>query len=83
MFLGPTGYIAQICEVHLSMKTVQQNGRFTLFSSKFHSNIYSILYVHYSHPPHNWVLWRGGQTNEFVLIFHRFKDKGLIIVVIQ
>ena len=27
-----------------SMKTVQQNGRFTLFSSKFPSNIYSILY---------------------------------------
>ena len=27
-----------------SMETVQQNGRFTLFSSKFHSNIYSILY---------------------------------------
>ena len=25
------------------METVQQNGRFTLFSSKFHSNIYSIL----------------------------------------
>ena len=27
-----------------SMETVQQNGRFTLFSSKFHSNIYSILF---------------------------------------
>ena len=27
------------------METVQQNGRFTLFSSKFHSNIYSILFV--------------------------------------
>ena len=27
------------------METVQQNGRFTLFSSKFSSNIYSILYV--------------------------------------
>ena len=27
------------------METVQQNGRFTLFSSKFPSNIYSILYV--------------------------------------
>jgi len=26
------------------METVQQNGRFTLFSSKFHSNIYSILF---------------------------------------
>ena len=28
------------------METVQQNGRFTLFSSKFSSNIYSILYVY-------------------------------------
>jgi len=27
-----------------SMETVQQNGRFTLFSCKFPSNIYSILY---------------------------------------
>jgi len=27
------------------METIQQNGRFTLFSSKFYSNIYSILYV--------------------------------------
>ena len=27
-----------------SMETVQQNGRFTLFSSKLHSNIYSILF---------------------------------------
>jgi len=26
------------------METVQQNGRFTLFSSKFHFNIYSILF---------------------------------------
>jgi len=26
------------------METVQQNGRFTLFSSKFPSNVYSILY---------------------------------------
>ena len=26
------------------METVQQNGRITLFSSKFHYNIYSILF---------------------------------------
>ena len=45
MFHGPKGYIAQICEVTCSMETVQQNGRFTLFSSKFHSNIYSILFA--------------------------------------
>ena len=38
MFQGPKGYIAQICEVHL------QYGKSTLFSSKFHSNIYSILF---------------------------------------
>ena len=28
------------------METVQQNGRFTLFSIKFRSNIYSILCAH-------------------------------------
>ena len=46
MFQGPKGYIAQISEVHLacSMETVQQNGRWTLFFGKFHSNIYSILF---------------------------------------
>ena len=33
-------YVKYTC----SMESVQQNGRFTLFSSKFHSNIYSILY---------------------------------------
>ena len=44
MFQGPKVYIAQICEVHRSMEKVQQNGRFTIFSSKFHSNIYSILF---------------------------------------
>ena len=48
MFQGPKGYIAQICEEHLQMETVQQNGRFTLFSSKFPSSIYSILFVHNS-----------------------------------
>ena len=26
------------------METVKQNGRFTLFSSKFHSDIYSIIF---------------------------------------
>ena len=35
-------YVKYTC----SIETVQQNGRFTLFSSKFHSNIYSILYVY-------------------------------------
>ena len=45
MFQGPKDYVAQICEVHL------QYGNSTtkwplLFSSKFPSNIYSILYVY-------------------------------------
>ena len=44
MFQGPKVYITQICEVHRSMEKVQQNGRFTIFSSKFHSNIlFSLL----------------------------------------
>ena len=39
------------------METVQQNGRFTLFSSKFPSNIYSILNncSLYSSSPSPWV----------------------------
>ena len=45
MFQGPKNYIAQICtKCTCSTETVQQNGRFTRFSSKFHSNIYSILF---------------------------------------
>ena len=51
MLYGPKGYTALICEVHLStcsMETVQQNGCFTLFSCKFHSKIYSILFGYLS-----------------------------------
>ena len=44
MYQGPKGYIAKICEVHLQYGNSTTNGRFTLFSSKFHSNIYSILF---------------------------------------
>ena len=45
IFQGPKGYVAQICEVYTcSMETVKQNGRCTPFSSKFHCNIYSILF---------------------------------------
>ena len=40
-------YVKYTC----SMETVQQNGRFTLFSSKFHSSIYSILFA-YTRPNH-------------------------------
>ena len=42
MFQGPTGSIAQICEVPLQYGKRYNNGHFTLFSSKFLSNIYSI-----------------------------------------
>jgi len=44
MFQGPKDYIAQICEVHLQYGNSSKNGRFTVFSSKFLSNLYSILY---------------------------------------
>ena len=44
MFQGPKGYIAKYVKYTCSMETVQQNGRFTFFSNKFHSNIYSILF---------------------------------------
>ena len=44
MFQGPKGYVAQCLKYTCSMVTIQQNGRFTLFSSKFPSNIYSVLF---------------------------------------
>ena len=44
MFQGPKGYTAKYVKYTCSMETVQKNGRCTLFSSKFHSNIYSILF---------------------------------------
>ena len=44
MFQGPTGYIAQICEVHLQYGNSTTKWPFTLFSSEFLSNIYSILF---------------------------------------
>ena len=44
MFRGPKGYIAQICEVHLQYGNSTTKWPFTLFSSKFPSNIYSILF---------------------------------------
>ena len=44
MFQGPKGYLAQICEIHLQYGNSTTNGCFTLFSSKFPSNIYSILF---------------------------------------
>ena len=42
MFQGPNSDIVKYEKYTYSIETVQQNGRFTLFSSKFHSNIYSI-----------------------------------------
>ena len=46
MFQGPKGYIKyKYVKYTCSMETVQQNGRLTLFTSKFPSNIYSILFV--------------------------------------
>jgi len=44
MFQGPKGYIAQICEVHLQYGNSTTKGRFTFFSSKFQSSIYSFLF---------------------------------------
>ena len=41
-------YVKYTC----SMETVHQNGRFTLFSSKFHSNINSILFVFFRAKKH-------------------------------
>ena len=43
MFQGPKGYIDKYVKYTCSMETVQQNGRFTPFSSKFPSNIYILF----------------------------------------
>ena len=45
MFQGPKDYIEQICEVHLQYGNSTTKWPFYIFSSKFHSNIYSILFV--------------------------------------
>ena len=48
MFKGPKGYIAHFCEVHLQYGNSTTKWPFYTFSSKFHSYIYSILFVHKS-----------------------------------
>jgi len=55
-------YVKYTC----SMETVQQYGRFTLFSSKFHSNIYSILFVHNAFTNYNWS-WKNWKISLWVL----------------
>ena len=57
------------------METVQQNGRFTLFSSKFPSNIYSILYGN------NLVLYqkqtfKGHQSSIMLNFYPMRRNKG-------
>ena len=44
IFQSPKGYIAQICEVHLQYGNSTTKWPFYNFSSKFPSNIYSILF---------------------------------------
>ena len=42
--MGPKVFITQICEVHLQYGNSTPKWPFYTFSSKFHSNIYSILF---------------------------------------
>ena len=46
MFQGPKGYIAKIYEVHLQFGNSTTKWQFYTFSCKFHSNIYSMLFVY-------------------------------------
>ena len=46
MFQGPKVYVAQICEVHLQYGNSTTKLPFYTFSSKFHSNIYFILFAY-------------------------------------
>ena len=48
-------YVKYTC----SMETVQQNGRFTLFSCKFHSNVYSTLFVNKFTQRNGRISWPG------------------------
>ena len=45
MFQGPKGYIAQICEVNLQYENSTTKWPFYFFATKFHSNVYSILFA--------------------------------------
>ena len=44
MSQGPKGYIAQICSIPAVWKQYNKMAVLHFFSSKFHSNIYSILF---------------------------------------
>jgi len=68
MFHYPKGYIAILC----SMETVQQNGRFTLFSSTFHS-MYNLFSLSITSLWHVYILWyylggsgAGAGTTEYL-----------------
>ena len=52
------------------METVQQNSRFPLFFSKFHSNIYSILFDY----------WTFKQTNRKTEITTLYVQKILVLL---
>ena len=63
-------YVKYTC----SMETGQQNGRFTLFSSKFPSDIYSVLLEFFPTQLVNLICWmshwcQGGQLS----LIHRIK----------
>ena len=46
MFQGPKGNLVQMCEVHLQYGNSTTKWPFYTFSSKFLSNIYSILFAY-------------------------------------
>jgi len=81
MFQGPKCYIAQIFEVYsCSMETVQQNGRFTFFSSKFHCNVYSIFFDSHtcSKNPN-----REATRSQSAVIFYKFNLLLLLTVIFR
>ena len=74
MFQGPKGYIAQICEVHLQYGNSTTKWPFYTFFSKFHSNIYSILFD-CNQPQKSRNDWHGYNVNYFNLLQEHIQSR--------
>ena len=67
------------------METVQQNGRFTLFSTKFHSSIYSILFgsnphYHYLENGLHYTALKSIYILNFI-VFYAYVHKCMVVVL--
>ena len=82
MFQGPKGYIAQICKVHLqSGNSTTKWPFFILFSSKYHSNIYSILFVYNLHTSLTSLIYKRFYLTFFIKKFIRFNPEFSVLII--